>query len=121
MVFSGCNKSQVQDKGGCAVLQYITTTPNSVSSEYPVEKKDQNVYAVSNKAVKTIEIPDHETNYGLITTLFVIFGFVFVIGIWLVYSYLNPLSTSGQILIKYRPWAWHRRGEARYTAASIHM
>lgn len=73
------------------------------------------------KSVKKMNVPDHEQNFGLITSLCVVFGFVFVIAIWLVYSYLNPLSKSGQLLIKYRPWAWHRRGEARYTAASIHM
>ncbi|CAK1554663.1 unnamed protein product [Leptosia nina] len=41
---------------------------------------------------------------------------------WMVYAYKNPLSRSGQILIRYRPsqWSW-RRGEARYTAATIHM
>jgi hypothetical protein len=41
---------------------------------------------------------------------------------WAVYAYRNPHSASGQMLIRYRPsqWSW-RRGEARYTAATIHM
>lgn len=41
---------------------------------------------------------------------------------WGMYAYRNPHSTSGQMLIRYRPsqWSW-RRGEARYTAATIHM
>ncbi|XP_050454501.1 plexin domain-containing protein 2 [Cataglyphis hispanica] len=41
---------------------------------------------------------------------------------WGAYAYRNPHSTSGQMLIRYRPsqWSW-RRGEARYTAATIHM
>uniref|UniRef100_A0A1B6C4U2 PSI domain-containing protein n=1 Tax=Clastoptera arizonana TaxID=38151 RepID=A0A1B6C4U2_9HEMI len=44
------------------------------------------------------------------------------VGIWTMYAYNNPHSSSGQILIKYRPtqWSW-RRGETRYTAATIHM
>lgn len=41
---------------------------------------------------------------------------------WFVYAYFFPHTWSGQLLIKYRPsrWQW-RRGEPRYTAASIHM
>ncbi|XP_014473954.1 PREDICTED: plexin domain-containing protein 2 [Dinoponera quadriceps] len=41
---------------------------------------------------------------------------------WGAYAYRNPHSASGQMLIRYRPsqWSW-RRGEARYTAATIHM
>ncbi|GAB0100567.1 Plexin domain-containing protein [Sergentomyia squamirostris] len=47
--------------------------------------------------------------------------------LWVFYAYRNPHTKSGQFLIqlrgyKYRPsqWSW-RRGEARYTAATIHM
>ncbi|KAL0851729.1 hypothetical protein ABMA28_000048 [Loxostege sticticalis] len=41
---------------------------------------------------------------------------------WTLYAFKNPHTRSGQLLIKYRPsqWSW-RRGEARYTAATIHM
>ncbi|XP_037918633.1 plexin domain-containing protein 2 isoform X2 [Hermetia illucens] len=42
--------------------------------------------------------------------------------LWVFYAYRNPHTKSGQLLIQYRPsqWTW-RRGEARYTAATIHM
>ncbi|KRF97514.1 uncharacterized protein Dwil_GK10263, isoform B [Drosophila willistoni] len=64
----------------------------------------------------------------------VAFGFmvpiclVSVIALWLFYAYRNPHTKSGQLLIQskhlhqFRPsqWSW-RRGEARYTAATIHM
>ncbi|CAH1723849.1 plexin domain-containing protein 2 [Aphis gossypii] len=42
--------------------------------------------------------------------------------VWIFYAYLNPHTRSGQMLIRYRPnqWGW-RKGEARYTAATIHM
>ncbi|XP_015108872.1 plexin domain-containing protein 2 [Diachasma alloeum] len=41
---------------------------------------------------------------------------------WAAYAYRNPHSASGQMLIRYRPSQWNwRRGEARYTAATIHM
>ncbi|KAH1024472.1 hypothetical protein HUJ05_003949 [Dendroctonus ponderosae] len=42
--------------------------------------------------------------------------------VWTGYAYKYPHTASGQMLIRYRPsqWRW-RRGEARYTAATIHM
>ncbi|CAH1127814.1 unnamed protein product [Ceutorhynchus assimilis] len=67
-----------------------------------------------------------QTNNRLGTSgyLAVIFLIAMVVGIslWGAYAYKNPHTTSGQILIRYRPsqWRW-RRGEARYTAATIHM
>ena len=58
---------------------------------------------------------------GIIGILLVI-GLVVGLVAWAAYAYRNPHSTSGQMLIRYRPsqWSW-RRGEARYTAATIHM
>ncbi|XP_014243130.1 plexin domain-containing protein 2 [Cimex lectularius] len=58
---------------------------------------------------------------GLLGTLFFM---LLTLGgaVWVVYAYRNPHTQSGQFLIKYRPSQWtRRRGEARYTAASIHM
>ncbi|KAK4880268.1 hypothetical protein RN001_008414 [Aquatica leii] len=58
---------------------------------------------------------------GIITILFLV-AIVFGLSVWVLYAYRNPHTTSGQILIRYRPsqWRW-KRGEARYTAATIHM
>lgn len=58
---------------------------------------------------------------GVIGILAVVTLIAGLIG-WAVYAYRNPHSASGQVLIRYRPsqWSW-RRGEARYTAATIHM
>ncbi|XP_031827091.1 plexin domain containing lethal (1) G0289 [Nomia melanderi] len=58
---------------------------------------------------------------GIIGILMVVGLVVGMVG-WAAYAYRNPHSASGQILIRYRPsqWSW-RRGEARYTAATIHM
>ncbi|XP_072762641.1 plexin domain-containing protein 2 [Anoplolepis gracilipes] len=55
---------------------------------------------------------------GILTVIAVTVG----LGAWGAYAYRNPHSASGQMLIRYRPsqWSW-RRGEARYTAATIHM
>ncbi|XP_032667332.1 plexin domain-containing protein 2 [Odontomachus brunneus] len=58
---------------------------------------------------------------GIIGILTVVALAVGLVG-WGAYAYRNPHSASGQMLIRYRPsqWSW-RRGEARYTAATIHM
>lgn len=120
--FLGCNKSQIQDAKACATLDYSTTTeestPNADSSD---NKKEHSHYVLQEHHEKSVRPEEIKQNTGLLTSICVILGLIFVIGIWVIYSYLNPLSKSGQFLIKYRPWAWHRRGEARYTAASIHM
>lgn len=53
---------------------------------------------------------------------FVAIALICSLGAWVLYAFKNPHTRSGQMLIKYRPsqWSW-RRGEARYTAATIHM
>ncbi|EFA03767.1 plexin domain-containing protein 2 [Tribolium castaneum] len=58
---------------------------------------------------------------SIVAILFLI-AMVSGLAVWILYAYRNPHTTSGQILIRYRPsqWRW-RRGEARYTAATIHM
>lgn len=57
-----------------------------------------------------------------ITTISIVALIALSVMVWFVYAYFFPHSWSGQLLIKYRPsrWQW-RRGEPRYTAASIHM
>lgn len=57
-----------------------------------------------------------------IATISIILCLVLSICGWFIYAYIFPHTWSGQLLIKYRPSRWHwRRGEPRYTAASIHM
>uniref|UniRef100_A0A1Q3F5L9 Putative extracellular protein tem7 n=1 Tax=Culex tarsalis TaxID=7177 RepID=A0A1Q3F5L9_CULTA len=69
---------------------------------------------------------EHESSSSsLLVTVLVICCLVLTCGGWVLYAYRNPHTKSGQLLIrmqKYRPnkWSW-RRGEARYTAATIHM
>lgn len=72
--------------------------------------------------------PQHDTmnmrHMGMsgIIGVFLIISMIMGLVCWSAYAYRNPHSTSGQMLIRYRPsqWTW-RRGEARYTAATIHM
>uniref|UniRef100_A0A182Q8E6 PSI domain-containing protein n=1 Tax=Anopheles farauti TaxID=69004 RepID=A0A182Q8E6_9DIPT len=63
-----------------------------------------------------------ESSSNLIVSMVVVLGLLITCGCWVLYAYRNPHTKSGQLLIRYRPnkWLW-RRGEARYTAASIHM
>jgi len=61
----------------------------------------------------------HHTGVALLTIVIIL---IITICGWCLYAYFFPHTCSGQLLIKYRPSRWHwRRGEARYTAASIHM
>ncbi|KAL1116512.1 hypothetical protein AAG570_004984 [Ranatra chinensis] len=62
--------------------------------------------------------------YEHVGMLAIVFAFVavFALAMWVLYAYRNPHTPSGQVLIRYRPSHWSlRRGEARYTAATIHM
>lgn len=66
----------------------------------------------------------HKSNVGAgaVISILIIICSVLGFGIWIAYAYKYPQSPSGQLLIRYRPsqWRW-RHGEARYTAASIHI
>jgi hypothetical protein len=116
----GCNKSQIQDAKGCSTLDYSTTSesPLTNADSISAKKKEQTQYSLREDTKKSVRTEEVKQNTGLLTSICVILGLIFVVGVFLIYAYLNPLSSSGQFLIKYRPWAWHRRGEARYTAAS---
>ncbi|XP_013776757.1 plexin domain-containing protein 1-like isoform X2 [Limulus polyphemus] len=58
---------------------------------------------------------------GGVVAILLILAIVLGVGIWIGYAYKNPQTASGQLLIKYRPSQWRWGGQARYTAASIHM
>lgn len=61
----------------------------------------------------------HHTGVALLTIVIILIITMFG---WCMYAYFFPHTCSGQLLIKYRPSRCHwRRGEPRYTAASIHM
>ncbi|KRF93831.1 plexin domain-containing protein 2 isoform X1 [Drosophila mojavensis] len=72
-------------------------------------------------------LPENK-NVGVALGFMVPICLVFAVTLWLFYAYRNPHTRSGQLLIQskhlhqFRPsqWSW-RRGEARYTAATIHM
>ncbi|XP_035907399.1 plexin domain-containing protein 1 isoform X2 [Anopheles stephensi] len=100
-----------------------STAPNGVvlngSDVYRGSKSDDFV----NKAhvYHTSDMPSGSSS-KLLVSMLIILGILLMSGCWVLYAYRNPHTKSGQLLIRYRPnkWLW-RRGEARYTAASIHM
>ncbi|CAI5444219.1 unnamed protein product [Caenorhabditis angaria] len=60
-------------------------------------------------------------NGASFATVSFLIGIVICIGGWLGYAYYNPHTTSGQLLIKYRPSRWHvPNSHVRYSA-SVHM
>ncbi|CAH1960022.1 unnamed protein product [Acanthoscelides obtectus] len=75
----------------------------------------------SNALLSRLQRQDKVGTSSIVAVLFLV-GTIFGMVVWLFYAYRNPHTFSGQILIRYRPsqWSW-RRGEARYTAATIHM
>ncbi|XP_036345722.1 plexin domain-containing protein 2-like [Rhagoletis pomonella] len=86
---------------------------------------DTNVAKVVNEP---LEAHAESKSMGLALGFLVPICLVLTMVLWVFYAYRNPHTKSGQLLIQskhlhqYRPsqWSW-RRGEARYTAATIHM
>nr|CAH7743493.1 unnamed protein product [Callosobruchus chinensis] len=74
-----------------------------------------------NALLSRLQRQDKVGTSSIVAVLFLV-GTIFGMVVWVFYAYRNPHTFSGQILIRYRPsqWSW-RRGEARYTAATIHM
>ncbi|XP_055844691.1 plexin domain-containing protein 2 isoform X2 [Episyrphus balteatus] len=106
---------------------------NSHNGEYfPVKPSEENP-ETSYTSQSVFPINKAATNFstadgGDVHSMGVVLGFivpiclVITLLVWVLYAYRNPHTKSGQLLIQYRPsqWTW-RRGEARYTAATIHM
>ncbi|XP_039763265.1 plexin domain-containing protein 2 [Pararge aegeria] len=97
-------------------------TTGAVNSE-PAAKAATAVKAAAVAASNPAEEVHHASSpVGGVVGAFVAVALVCSFAAWTLYAFKNPHTRSGQLLIKYRPstWSW-RRGEARYTAATIHM
>ncbi|XP_054727149.1 plexin domain-containing protein 2 isoform X2 [Anastrepha obliqua] len=98
------------------------------NSEHASETNSATVTPVhdDNHAAKVVnevlEAHSESKSMGLALGFLVPICLVLTVLLWVFYAYRNPHTKSGQLLIQYRPsqWSW-RRGEARYTAATIHM
>ncbi|XP_030758392.1 plexin domain-containing protein 2 [Sitophilus oryzae] len=112
----GCEARNISQLTKCDGIyeesEYINNSPN-----YDVERGDN----FDNDYIGKMAQQNQLGASGYIAVIFLI-AMVCGFGFWTAYAYRNPHTTSGQILIRYRPsqWRW-RRGEARYTAATIHM
>ncbi|XP_059615259.1 plexin domain-containing protein 2 isoform X2 [Phlebotomus argentipes] len=90
------------------------------------ESRDVNSVSKVSKELITSDMADSGAGHsaGVGTVLGFLIPIILVLSgvLWVFYAYRNPHTKSGQFLIQYRPsqWSW-RRGEARYTAATIHM
>ncbi|KAJ9580217.1 hypothetical protein L9F63_004117, partial [Diploptera punctata] len=133
----GCDKNKYENKDQCPAV--VTNTTDAPSSNFVDDKTNSaaqtdhssvhNRTHRSNKSIHTgtddmFEYDEEAVSMGIsgiIGILFII-ALVACLGIWALYAYRNPHTASGQFLIRYRPsqWSW-KRGEARYTAATIHM
>jgi hypothetical protein len=130
-LYKGCDKSALSGMEHCPPAPSNVSFTSQVSEDGP---PNNIVGGESNSAAQTNHIQstrEHNSVHGdqsvsmgisgIIGILFII-ALVTSLGIWMLYAYRNPHTSSGQLLIRYRPsqWSW-KRGEARYTAATIHM
>ncbi|XP_015928497.1 plexin domain-containing protein 1 isoform X2 [Parasteatoda tepidariorum] len=77
-----------------------------------------------NPYVQPLTVADESSSVGVGSVVAILLILAVVLGglVWVGYAYRNPHTSSGQLLIRYRPTQWRfRSGEARYTAASVHM
>lgn len=114
----GCDKSQISDVKMCSMISENTSSSPSLSSSVS-PTNDQNAH----KAAEHTQLKPEKSSAGFVTAICSVFAIVFIAVCWVFYAYTHPHTGSGQFLIQYgRPAAWSwRRGEARYTAATIHM
>ncbi|XP_017774361.1 PREDICTED: plexin domain-containing protein 2 [Nicrophorus vespilloides] len=126
-----CDKKVVKNSTECSA---VFPTENYDDHDLSYTHDDSNLVHVDDDPMKTSKITQNESkvlppatspvhmNVSSIIPLIFIVALVAALGVWIMYAYRNPHTTSGQMLIRYRPsqWSW-RRGEARYTAATIHM
>ncbi|XP_011198387.2 plexin domain-containing protein 2 isoform X2 [Bactrocera dorsalis] len=101
--------------------QHESSTHVSDTNTATVTPVHDDIHAakVTNEA---LESHAESKSMGLALGFLVPICLVLTVVLWVFYAYRNPHTKSGQLLIQYRPsqWSW-RRGEARYTAATIHM
>lgn len=134
-----CDKRKIVNASACATANPDTpiTTHNSDSNVYKTDSDDKGTETPSSNASQkdgTVitdkalgnephsEPVEQHSSIGGAVAAFVTITILCSMATWVVYAFKNPHTRSGQLLIKYRPSQWNwRRGEARYTAATIHM
>ncbi|XP_041986510.1 plexin domain-containing protein 2 isoform X2 [Aricia agestis] len=125
-----CDKVTISKEASCPAGVDAPAGANTAYHTDSQPPRDAEVHTLNTEVVKKAESPltapiskpEQSSPVGGVVTAFVVITLICCFAGWLLYAFKNPLSRSGQILIRYRPsqWGW-RRGEARYTAATIHM
>ncbi|CAL2037828.1 unnamed protein product [Caenorhabditis brenneri] len=65
--------------------------------------------------------PTENEGRGGVATITMIVLLLLTFGAWLAYAYYYPHTTSGQLLIRYRPSKWHVPSSHVRYSASVHM
>ncbi|KPJ09064.1 hypothetical protein RR48_15205 [Papilio machaon] len=109
-------KSSSERVGGMVVAGAAERSPVGVHTDADAKSSSERVGGM------VVPGAAERSPVGGAVAAFVLVALVCCFGAWILYAFKNPHTRSGQFLIKYRPsqWGW-RRGEARYTAATIHM
>ncbi|XP_055389126.1 plexin domain-containing protein 1-like [Condylostylus longicornis] len=137
----GCDRSIIKEAGSCPPkgtkgndastsieINHSGELENNSSRYDTLNRNMTNEHFVGKNIISdnsmsmTAKEDENKSNVGLALGLMIPICLIMTILIWMLYAYRNPHTKSGQLLIQYRPtqWSW-RRGEARYTAATIHM
>lgn len=133
-LLKGCDVRKIKDVDNCPPPSTTTYKEQQeekefnhvlhVHSEETVTDSEMNAKQERSGTRPLERSRDNNMNMGVsgIIGILLVIGLVMGLVAWAAYAYRNPHSASGQMLIRYRPsqWSW-RRGEARYTAATIHM
>lgn len=107
----------------CPKVDVFPTTPNIINKNEESTAKSKNNNESNQRHASPVKQESEKSGSGFLTILTSILALVFVAVCWVFYAYTHPHTSSGQLLIQYRPnnWSWRRGYNARYTAASIHM
>ncbi|XP_034945944.1 plexin domain-containing protein 2 [Chelonus insularis] len=125
----GCEQRNIREESSCPANPKLSEHGDNISDTH-INSEDLSAGVQRKHLINELNISEsahshvnmsHMSVSGIIGILLVISLVGGLVG-WAAYAYRNPHSASGQMLIRYRPsqWSW-RRGEARYTAATIHM
>ncbi|XP_019867094.1 plexin domain-containing protein 2 [Aethina tumida] len=115
-VTNDCGTIKVNNASVCTPEMNSESNPSASPYDATTHQDDSGV--MSGEIVR----PAAKMSVTAVVALMFLICMVSGMSFWILYAYRNPHTTSGQMLIRYRPSQWHwRRGEARYTAATIHM
>ncbi|XP_011330332.1 plexin domain-containing protein 1 isoform X2 [Ooceraea biroi] len=120
-LLKGCDVRNIKEANDCPAQ---ITTYNGDEYNHDGHVRSEESITANEMSAKQDRPAASNMNMGVSGIIGILTVIVLVVGLagWGAYAYRNPHSASGQMLIRYRPsqWSW-RRGEARYTAATIHM